>query len=188
MGTLEVAADWPPCSPILLHHLGHPPPATPLITGLLQFLTSSLHPARSPAQACLSPHLSPGLLSHCCLVFLLPAPGARGVSPPSLWPVLSSLSWALSACPGAAPGLGLPLSFRLLSQEGLKGRVNSWAGSINSLRYWDWVGRKQLLNDGRGSRGAHPEDPAARPSSGSGPADLWSPQGLRARGRVTRAW
>lgn len=132
-GTLEVAAGWPPCSPMLLHRLGCPPPATRLITGLLQFLTSSLHPAPSPAQACLSPHLSPGLLSHCCLVFLLPGPGARGVSPPSLWPVLSSLSWALPACPGAPSGLGLPLSFRLLSQEGLKGRMNSWAGSVNSL-------------------------------------------------------
>ena len=110
-----------------------PSPCYRPITGLLQFLTSSLHPAPSPAQACLSPHLSPGLLSHCCLVFLLPAPGARGVSPPSLWPVLSSLSWALPACPGAPPELGLPLSFRLLSQEVLKGRMNSWAGSVNSL-------------------------------------------------------
>lgn len=114
LGTLEVAPSPPPSRPTFLCHLDHTPPPPPSSLGLLQFLTSSLHPASSPAQACLSPHLSPGLLSHCCLGFLLPAPEARGVSPPSLWPMLSSLSWALPSCPGAPPGMGLPLPFHLL--------------------------------------------------------------------------
>lgn len=72
------------CLPLFnIPPLSSPTPAScsSLIIGLLYFLPSSLSPASCPARACLLPHLSPPLLSHCCLGFLLPAPGATGGSP-----------------------------------------------------------------------------------------------------------
>lgn len=109
LGTLELA---PGPTASVLCHLTHALATPPSPLRLLQFLAFSPHPASSSAQACLLPHLSPHLLSHCCLCFLLPAPEARGGSPPSLWPLLSllvlpSLSW------GSSWG-GLPLLFHFL--------------------------------------------------------------------------
>lgn len=81
-----------------------------------------LHPAPSPARACLSPHLSPALPSHGLLRLLLRAlePGAA----PALCPanaassLLGPPSWSWgSSCDGPAPSLPPPA----LSPEGVKG-------------------------------------------------------------------
>lgn len=90
----------PACLPVPLPSFAPGAPTPPAELGLLQVLTSFPHPASSPAQACLSPHLSPPLLFHCCLTlaFFSPAPGARGGTPPSLWPMLSSLSRCFPTC------------------------------------------------------------------------------------------
>lgn len=115
--TLKAASVLP--RPSFVISLAHCPS---LLPGLLQFLTSSPRPASSSAWACLQPHLSPHLLSHCCLCFLLPAPGARGGSPPVSGQCF--LYWSLPACLGAPPGPGCPFPSAVFLPRGseMKGR------------------------------------------------------------------
>lgn len=113
-----------------------------------------------------------------------PGPWSQGSLPTfslasAFFPLLGPprLSWG-SFWVGLAPFLPPPLSRGLERKDELLGRERELSPGFGT----GWP------EDERRSRGAHPEAPTARPSSGSGTADLWSPQGLRARGQVTRAW
>lgn len=128
-------------SPLSSHWLSH---CASLIIGAAPVSNFLSHPASNPAQACLSPHLSPPLLSHCSLGFLLPGPGARGGSPPSLWPVLLALCWSLPACAWASSWMGLPFPFHLFSlprgSERKERADPPEQGASILLWVWDWVG------------------------------------------------
>lgn len=102
------------CSPMLLHRLGHPPLLPTSSLGCSSFLLP-LHPAPSPAQACLSPHLS---LVYSPIAACSSSPRALepGESP---HPLLASAFFPLLGPPSLSWGsswVGLaPFSFRLPS-------------------------------------------------------------------------